>query len=448
MKAVIRRAAALCLAFAMLFAGTAAPARAATISATKEKISELEKKKKSLQSKLKSLESEKDDILKYISKLDEQLTELENDLADTEEDIAENEDRLEVTRGELAEAEEDEKTQYANMKSRIKFIYETGGSDYVSVLLGAADFSDLLNRTEYIEKISEYDKTMLDRYIATKHLIQEKKAEIEQTLQELEDNKAELEVEEEQVQQVREKKESELRSYQSKIASTEDDVKSYASEIAEQEELLEKLVEEEKKRQEEEERKRKAAEEAKKKAEEEAKKKAEESKKKADTSDKSDKSDTSDKSDKSDKSDSSDKSDNSDSGKTSASGLRWPLKVSGRISSKFGRRSAPTAGASTYHRGIDIAVGYGTEIVAAGSGTVLTAAYNSAMGNYVVINHGGGLYTYYEHCSRFAVSKGDSVSKGEVIAYVGSTGISTNPHLHFGVHLNGSYVNPLNYVSP
>ncbi len=411
-----RRIMAFCLALILLgvsFGAAVRSAQAATISATKEKISELEKKKKDLQSKLKSLESEKKDIVSYISKLDAQLTELEDDLAATEEDIEKTEEKLEYTRKELAQAEEDEKTQYANMKSRIKFMYENGGSDYVSILLGATDFADLLNRTEYIEKISEFDKTMLDRYIATKHLIEQKKAEIEETLQELEDYKAELELEQEQVQEVREKKESELRSYEAKIADTEDDVKAYASEIAKQEDMLEKLIEEEKKRQEEEARKKKAAEEA-------ARKK------------------------NSDKSDSSDSS----GGKTSASGLRWPLNVSGTITSGFGRRSSPTRGASTYHKGIDIAVSYGTAIVAAGSGTVLTAGYNSAMGNYIVINHGGGLYTYYEHCSRFAVKQGASVAKGQVIAYVGSTGVSTGPHLHFGVYLNGSYVNPRKYVSP
>ena len=414
MKRNLKKVLAFCLALVLLCGGLFATyADAATISATKEKISELEQKKKSLQSKLKSLESDKEDIVKYITKLDEQLTDLENDLADTEENIETTETKLEQTKVELKNAEEDEVTQYANMKSRIKFMYENGGSDYVSVLLGASDFADLLNRTEYIEKISEYDKTMLDRYIATKHLIEQKKAEIEQTLQELEDYKAELEVEQQQVTEVREKKESELRSYEAKIASTEDDVKAYASEIAKQEDLLDQLIEEEKKRQEEAEKKRKAEEEAKKRA-----------------------------------SNSSSDDDDSDSYSNAASGLRWPLKVSGTITSGFGRRSSPTRGATSYHKGIDIAVSYGTAIVAAGSGTVLTAGYNSAMGNYVVINHGGGLYTYYEHCSRFACSQGDKVSKGEVIAYVGSTGISTGPHLHFGVYLNGSYVNPRKYVSP
>ena len=127
--------------------------------------------------------------------------------------------------------------------------------------------------------------------------------------------------------------------------------------------------------------------------------------------------------------------------------LRWPLKITGRISSGFGRRHSPTAGASSYHKGIDIAVPSGTPIVAAESGTVVTAAYSSSAGNYVMISHGNRLYSVYMHCSKLAVTEGDSVKRGQVIAYAGSTGISTGSHLHFGVSKNGTYVNPLSYVS-
>ena len=140
--------------------------------------------------------------------------------------------------------------------------------------------------------------------------------------------------------------------------------------------------------------------------------------------------------------------DGSDSGIVFSGGaLSWPLKVSGRISSKFGHRSSPTAGASTYHKGLDIAVPSGTPILAAAAGKVVTAHYSSSAGNYIMIAHGNRLYTVYMHCSRLAVKEGDSVVQGQTIGYAGSTGISTGSHLHFGVSKNGSYVNPLNYVS-
>ena len=95
---------------------------------------------------------------------------------------------------------------------------------------------------------------------------------------------------------------------------------------------------------------------------------------------------------------------------------------------------------------ITVAAPSGTPILAAYGGTVVGAAYNSSMGNYVMINHGDGLYTIYMHASALYVSQGQTVSKGEQIAAVGSTGRSTGPHLHFSVRVNGEYVNPWNYL--
>ena len=129
-----------------------------------------------------------------------------------------------------------------------------------------------------------------------------------------------------------------------------------------------------------------------------------------------------------------------------ASGFVWPCPSSRRITSGFGNRAQPTAGASTNHKGIDIGASYGASIVAAASGRVTTAAYSSSAGNYIVISHGNSLSTVYMHCSALYVSAGQTVSAGQAIAAVGSTGYSTGNHLHFGVIKNGSYVNPTAYV--
>ena len=126
----------------------------------------------------------------------------------------------------------------------------------------------------------------------------------------------------------------------------------------------------------------------------------------------------------------------------------WPCPASGRITSGFGSRKSPTKGASSNHQGIDISAPTGTSIVAAAAGEVVIATYSSSAGNYVMISHGGGVYTVYMHASSLLVSQGQSVKKGQTIAKVGSTGYSTGSHLHFGVRVNGSYVNPTKYVSP
>lgn len=122
----------------------------------------------------------------------------------------------------------------------------------------------------------------------------------------------------------------------------------------------------------------------------------------------------------------------------------WP--VNGPVSSPFGPRVQPIIGASTMHPGIDIAVSQGTPIKAAGDGVVRMAGWNGGYGNFTLIDHGGGLATAYGHQSRIAVSAGEHVSTGEVIGYVGSTGASTGPHLHWEVRVNGNPVNPMGWV--
>ncbi len=124
----------------------------------------------------------------------------------------------------------------------------------------------------------------------------------------------------------------------------------------------------------------------------------------------------------------------------------WPVS-GGRISSGFGNRARPKAGASTYHQGTDIAVPVGTAVMASSGGTVTIAGWQSGYGNVVYINHGDGKVTRYGHLSRILVSVGQTVSQGQVIARSGNTGNSTGPHLHFELRVNGTAVNVLNYVN-
>lgn len=124
--------------------------------------------------------------------------------------------------------------------------------------------------------------------------------------------------------------------------------------------------------------------------------------------------------------------------------LQWPVD-STRVTSGFGNRTSPITGRSEFHYGIDISASGGSSIYAANDGTVLIATYNSSYGNYVVLEHGGGMTTLYAHSSQLMVKAGDTVKKGAVIAKVGSTGASTGNHLHFEVSESGARKNPLNY---
>jgi murein DD-endopeptidase MepM/ murein hydrolase activator NlpD len=124
--------------------------------------------------------------------------------------------------------------------------------------------------------------------------------------------------------------------------------------------------------------------------------------------------------------------------RTGSGQLGWP--VSAPITSPFGWRWG------RMHEGIDLGAAYGAPIAAAGAGTVIYAGWLGGYGNLTVIDHGGGLATAYGHQSQIAVTVGQQVARGQTIGYVGSTGHSTGPHLHFEVRVNGQAVDPLGYL--
>lgn len=124
--------------------------------------------------------------------------------------------------------------------------------------------------------------------------------------------------------------------------------------------------------------------------------------------------------------------------------LAWP--VTGTITSPFGYRRSPFGGGMEFHQGLDIAAPMGTTITAAAAGTVISAGWYGGYGNYILIDHGGGMATGYGHCSQIFVQVGQKVQKGQAIGAVGSTGMSTGPHVHFEVRLNGKPVDPTPYL--
>lgn len=333
-----------------------------------------------------------------------------NELSKLNDDIDAKEKQIDTTKQELSEAKETEKSQYESMKLRIKYMYEKGDSTYVDLLMEAGSLSELLSKAEYITKISSYDRQKLDEYAATKEKIAEKEKALEGEHAELLTLQDETEAKQASVEKLLAAKQTELQNYETKIASAEGQISEYAKAIEAQENQI-KSIEAEIKRK-----------------EEEARKKAEEEKKKAAAANEA-----------------------AQTYKTVSLGdisFTWPCPASGRITSGFGSRKSPTKGASSNHQGIDISAPTGTSIVAAAAGEVVIATYSSSAGNYVMISHGGGVYTVYMHASSLLVSQGQSVKKGQTIAKVGSTGYSTGSHLHFGVRVNGSYVNPTKYVSP
>lgn len=393
---------------ALLIGTISIPAMATSIKDAKDKKSSLEKQKKEIERTIDDLEKEKGDITTYIAKLDKELNTLNDKIDKLEKDIGIVKVDLKKTKADLKEAQETEENQYITMKKRIKYMYENGSSDYIEVLLNSDDMSDLLNRTEYITKISEYDGEMLERYQATKKKVEEKQAELKSSLEALNNLNEEVELEKDAVTKLIDNKNKELNTFESKIDESSDLADEYAEKIQKQDDLIEELIE------------------AQLRAAEEAARKAEEERKKNEAAN----------------------GGSTETGNVSSSGFMWPSASSTRITSNFGYRKSPTAGASSYHKGIDIGAASGTKVLASASGTVTVATYQWAAGNYIMISHPNGISTVYMHNSKLLVGVGQTVNKGDVIALVGSTGVSTGPHIHFGVRVNGEYVNPLNYVSP
>lgn len=383
-----------------LIAAFPAMATKSGLEDAKKKKTAIEQEKKRAEAALKELETLKGDAVAYVKKLDASLETLSDELSQLGTDIEAKEEQIEITKIQLQEAETIEAKQYESMKLRIKYLYEKGDSSYVDLLMQAGSLSELLNKAEYIGKISEYDREKLDEYIETKEQIAETERVLETEHGELLEMQEQTEAKHASVEELLAAKQAELKKVESQIAQAEDQVSEYEKDLKAQENSI-KAIEAEIKRQ-----------------EEEAKKKAQAA---------------------------------GQTYKTQSIGdikFTWPCPASSRITSNFGSRTSPTEGASSNHKGIDIGAPTGTNIVASAAGTVVVSTYSYSAGNYVMVNHGGGVYTVYMHASKLLVSVGDTVKQGQVIAKVGSTGYSTGPHLHFGIRVNGTYVNPRQYVSP
>lgn len=361
---------------------------------------------KDTQNAIDSLSENKNNMESYVKELDNQLSSILNNIEEISVRIEEKEQEIEETTNELEQAQIDEENQYDSMKKRIKFMYENGNTAYIEMILQSKSLSQLLNAAEYITKISEYDRDMLEEYKETKQYIATTKENLENERIELADLKAETESKQAEVSNLIDAKSSQIEKYESDILSAKELQDDYEADIKAQNEVIAALE----------------ASVAAKKAEI---KKLQEAEQTADTNQQS----------------------NTNITTTYDGGtFTWPCPSSNTISSEYGNRMHPILGVNQFHNGIDIAASTGSAILAAYTGTVVGSGYNSSMGNYVMIDHGDGLYTIYMHASALYVSTGQNVTKGDTIAAVGSTGRSTGPHLHFGVRLNGSYVNPHNYV--
>ena len=373
----------------------------ASIKAKQKEIDAANKKKKELQSGLtevkkikESLESQRSNLQAYVAELDQNLADVEAKIAELKELISEKEAEILQTTEDLEDAEEKEETQYDAMTERIQFLYEKGDAYYLELLLSSDGFSDFINKKDYIEKLSKYDTELFEEYVKNRELIEVCKAELEAEEELLEEAKAKVDEEQANLEELISTKESEINRFTGDINNKEKAIAEYEADIAMENDTiraLEAALAEERKR----------------------------------------------------------LLEQNGSEKIIYDGgmFKWPAPSYTRVSSDYGWRMHPTLGVEKFHNGVDMAAPGGSPILAAYDGEVIASSYNSSMGNYIMINHGGGLITIYMHASALYVSQGTMVARGEKIAAVGTTGRSTGNHLHFGVRVNGEYVSPWKYLS-
>lgn len=326
---------------------------------------------------------------------------------------------------ELDDLKAEQEALLSSYQKRMRAMQERGDVSYFEVMLQAKSFADMLNCRVMIEEVARADQRMMDdirdmaaEVMAAKDALAQEKVKIELKKAELTETEAllaekraesdalliELNANKQKLLEECEKYEKEEAALSEQIAALEAEKTEilYQQWLEEQQRLEQERLEQEQQNQ----------------------------------------------------NNNSGNSGNSNSGDSSSStppssgeSFCFPMQYATMVTSSYGYRVHPITGNYSFHNGVDLAAAQGTPIYATKSGVVSTATYNYAYGYYVVVNHLDGYSSLYGHMTHYTVSEGEYVERGEIIGYVGSTGYSTGPHLHFTIYYNGNTVNPMNYIS-
>ena len=419
----------------------------------KEEIKALKGDQSAIWAELDALKGEQDanwesieEMVEHKNNIDQQIgllyTEIENintQIRSYSELIAANQEELDAAEAKLAELNE-------KNKERIQAMEEEGEISYWSVLFKAKSFTDLIDRLNMMAEIHEADQRRMSELSDAANAVAEartalatEKTALEDSRVALQESQAELDAKRAEADELLAELNKDKRALDAMEADYEAEEAELSVQIAAAEVEYTKAL--------------KAEEEARRKAEEERKRKEEEEKKKQEAANKKPGNGGSNNggSNSGGSNDGGSSGGSNDGGSSGGSGFvsgeSWRRPCSWiKLTSPYGYRTHPTTGQWKFHNGVDLANNQGTPIYAARSGKVTVATYGGTYGYYVTINHGDGYSSLYAHMTHYTVSKGQTVKKGQIIGYMGSTGRSTGPHLHFSIFLNGSSVNPMNYI--
>ena len=387
---------------ALAFGLLPTPARAATSAEIQKEIDALEEKNAEIQAQIDAIQSQYDAnysdmeaIVAQKNAIDQEMTLLNTKIETTNEQISAYSQLIADTQDELDDAKEELRTLSEQHRDRIRAMEEQGNITYWQVVFEANSFMDLLDRINMVEEINASDRRRIEQMRiasdivnATQQSLEKEKTALEQTRVQLAEDEAALEEKRSESDGILHELEKKAEEYELLLEQSEILQDDLMQEIAAKEKELKEA-----------------------KYEEYLAKLALQ-------------------------------------GQNPPSDASWISPVSGyTVTSPFGMRVHPVLGVSRMHNGIDMACAQGTPIYATRAGKVTVASYQAGgAGNYVSINHLDGFASIYMHMTHYVVSAGQTVSQGQLIGYVGSTGLSTGPHLHFGISYAGTYVNPLAYI--
>ena len=360
-----------------------------------DKLGNLKKQKESVAARKKEIKKKKKEAEEYISGVDKQLTNISTQIYENGKKLTKTKQDIKKTKIRLKKAKKSVKLQSDDMQKRIQFMYENGDTQILDMLLNSKSISDFLNKAEYITELSSYDRKMLNKLKETKDKLKKAKTDLDNEEYNLTELTKQQQKEQASLKKLEQSKKKELSGYKNMIKNSDASAKQIDAEIKAQ----------------------KAAIAAAERSEQQYNQQA------------------------------SNQPKYKGSKGTAGGGWTWPCPSSHTITSGFGYRKDPFGkGGGSFHSGIDIGAPGGAPVVAASAGTVAWANFSTTAGNWIGISHGNGVVSVYMHMSALIARAGQHVNKGQTIGLVGTTGSSTGNHLHFGVQLNGSYVNPYNYI--
>lgn len=345
---------------------------------------QLDSKKKEIKEDINKNKQEKNNLTQQLRDINAELNTVEQTIATLNTEITETEEKITYTQGEIENKQRDYDGRMAIFNQRLKQMYQYGDVNFLEVLLQSSSLTDFLTRFEYMKYIANNDQKLLDEVSAIKTSLEAEKKNLSSMKTTLEVKKQNQVAKSQELEVASQKKQSLVNQINADLNAQFDLLEDLEAESKALSSEIQRLQ---------------AAAAAK------------------------------------------------SGGTTKAPGAySWPCPSSRKITSNYGYRIHPISGVKKLHTGMDIGASYGADVTAAAGGTVIMSKYYGGYGNCIIIDHGGGVSTLYGHMSSLVAKNGQTVTAGQTIGKVGSTGNSTGNHLHFEVRINGSTVNPASYV--